>query len=629
MRKISLMLVLTGMLIMTGRVWAGSKLIPLRDFFKNAVKTGFQISPDGEYLSYLQPYQNRYNIFVQKRGRRAAVRISRETERDIAGYFWKGNDRLLYLKDFQGDENYHIVAVNRSGDEIKDLTPFPGVRAEIIDTLVEDEHRILVGLNKRDRQVFDVYRLNVQNGELQLVAENPGNIMDWLTDHQGRLRVALTSDGSNTSLLYREDETDPFKTVITTDFREMLQPVTFTPDNRALYAVSNIGRDKAALVKYGPGAAKELEVVYSHPEVDVGGLSYSRKRQTLIAVSYTTWKRERHFFDPQFKAIYERLQQRLPKYELSIVDTNLEEDLLIVRTYSDRSLGAYYLYEAARQRLTKLADVSPWLKERKLCEVKPIEYQSRDGFTIHGYLTLPRGKKAQNLPVVVNPHGGPWSRDVWGFDPEVQFLANRGYAVLQMNFRGSTGYGRRFWEASFKQWGRKMQDDITDGVNWLIKQGVADPQRIAIYGGSYGGYATLAGVTFTPDLYACGIDYVGVSNLLTFMNSIPPYWKPLLEQMYQMVGDPQTEVDRLREASPVFHADRIKVPLLVAQGAKDPRVNINESDQIVAELKKRGVPVEYLVKEDEGHGFSNEENRFEFYEAMERFLERNLGRERN
>jgi dipeptidyl aminopeptidase/acylaminoacyl peptidase len=628
MQKILLMLVLTGALIVTGRVWAGSKLIPLRDFFKNAAKTDFQISPDGKYLSYLQPYQNRYNIFVQKRGRRAAVRISGETKRDIAGYFWKGNDRLLYLKDFQGDENYHIVAVNRSGGAVKDLTPFPGVRAEIIDTLVEDEQWILVGLNKRDRQVFDVYRLNVQNGELQLVTENPGNITSWLTDHQGRLRVALTSDGFNTSMLYRENETDPFKTVVTTDFRETLQPVAFTADNRALYAVSNIGRDKTALVKYDPVAAKELEAVYSHPEVDVGGLSYSRKRQTLIAAFYTTWKRERHFFDSQFKTIYDRLRQRLPQYEVSIVDTNLEEDLFIVRTYSDRSLGAYYLYEAARRRLTKLAEVSPWLKERKLCEVKPIEYQSRDGLTIHGYLTLPRNQKAQNLPIVVNPHGGPWSRDIWGFNPEVQFLANRGYAVLQMNFRGSTGYGRQFWEASFKQWGRKMQDDITDGVNWLIKQGVADPKRIAIYGGSYGGYATLAGVTFTPDLYACGIDYVGVSNLLTFMNSIPPYWKPLLKQMYQMVGNPQTESDRLREVSPVFHADRIKTPLLVAQGAKDPRVNINESDQIVAALKKRGISVEYLVKEDEGHGFSNEENRFEFYEAMERFLAKNLGKKR-
>jgi dipeptidyl aminopeptidase/acylaminoacyl peptidase len=274
--------------------------------------------------------------------------------------------------------------------------------------------------------------------------------------------------------------------------------------------------------------------------------------------------------------------------------------------------------------LTKLVDVAPWLKEDQLAHMKPIEYQSRDGLTIHGYLTLPLGREAKNLPVVINPHGGPWFRDTWGFNPEVQFLANRGYAVLQMNFRGSTGYGRKFWEASFKQWGQKMQDDITDGVQWLVKQGIADPKRVAIYGGSYGGYATLAGVTFTPDLYAAAVDYVGVANMFTFMKTIPPYWKPFLDQMHAMVGDPVKDKALLEAASPVMHADKIKTPLFVAQGAHDPRVNKAESDQMVAALKKRGVDVEYMVKENEGHGFHNEENRFDFYEAMEKFLAKYL-----
>jgi dipeptidyl aminopeptidase/acylaminoacyl peptidase len=257
--------------------------------------------------------------------------------------------------------------------------------------------------------------------------------------------------------------------------------------------------------------------------------------------------------------------------------------------------------------------------------MKPITYQSRDGLTINGYLTLPKDKEPKNLPVVVNPHGGPWARDVWGFNSEIQFLANRGYAVLQMNFRGSTGYGKKFWEASFKQWGKKMQDDITDGVKWLVDQGIADPKRIAIYGGSYGGYATLAGLAFTPDLYSCGVDYVGVSNMFTFMKSIPPYWKPYLDMFYEMVGDPSKDSLLFASVSPVFHVDRMKVPLLVAQGAKDPRVNINESNQIVEALKKKGIDVQYMVKDNEGHGFSNEENRFDFYEAMEKFLEKYLG----
>jgi dipeptidyl aminopeptidase/acylaminoacyl peptidase len=319
------------------------------------------------------------------------------------------------------------------------------------------------------------------------------------------------------------------------------------------------------------------------------------------------------------------LERRLPGYEVRLNGCNLDEDKCLVRTFSDRSLGAFYFYDLKSKDFRKLADVSPWLNDQDLVPMKPIKYQSRDGLTINGYLTLPKGVPARNLPVVVNPHGGPWYRDTWGYNPEVQFLANRGYAVLQVNFRGSTGYGRKFWESSFKQWGKTMQDDITDGVQWLIKQGIGDPKRVGIYGGSYGGYATLAGLVYTPDLYAVGVDYVGVSNLFTFMKSIPAYWKPYLEMLYEMIGDPEKDKDLLTAASPVFHSDKIKVPLLIAQGANDPRVNKAESDQMVEALKKRGIEVPYIVKANEGHGFGNEENRFEFYRAMEEFLGKHLG----
>jgi dipeptidyl aminopeptidase/acylaminoacyl peptidase len=518
--------------------------------------------------------------------------------------------------------------VDRDGGNLRDLTPFDGVRASVIDDLTDNPGEMLIGLNKRNPQVFDVYRINVTSGEMKLVAENPGNIMGWVTDHEGRIRIAITSDGVNSSLLYRDTEDQPFKPLLTTTFKETLAPLFFTFDNKNIYALSNLNRDKTAVVEFDLGAVKEKKVIFQHPEVDVSNMSYSQKRKVLTAISWTTWKREYKILDPRFETIYTTLKQKLPGTDLAVSSTDLDETKFVVTAYSDRVPSRIYLYENENKKLTRLGDPYPWLDENKLAEMKPIQYQSRDGLTIHGYLTLPLGKEPANLPVVVNPHGGPWHRDSWGYNPEVQFLANRGYAVLQMNFRGSTGYGRSFWEASFKQWGKTMQDDITDGVKWLIGQGIADPKRIAIYGGSYGGYATLAGITFTPELYACAVDYVGVSNLFTFMKTIPPYWKPLLEMMYEMVGDPEKDKELMKSASPVFHVDKIRCPLFVAQGAKDPRVNIDESDQIVEALKKRGINVEYMVKENEGHGFRNEENRFDFYGAMEKFLARHLAPEK-
>jgi dipeptidyl aminopeptidase/acylaminoacyl peptidase len=601
-----------------------AKQIPLRDFFKNPEKAYFQISPDGNYISFTQPYEKRMNIFVQARGSNEAKRITSITDRDLSEYFWKGNDRLLYLKDFGGDENFHLFAVDREGKDTKDLTPFDSVRVMLIDDLKDHDTDVIIGMNKRNREIFDAYRLNTATGELTLIAENPGNITGWVTDHDGRIRVAITTDGVNTSLLYRENEKDSFKVILTTNFKESFSPLFFTFDNKNLYAASNLGRDKVAIVKFDLASAREIEVIYENPEVDVDGMTYSRLRKVPTVIFYTTWKTERKFLDKETEELYKKLQKQLPGYDVYVTFNNKNEDVFTVRTISDRTLGSYYLYEKSTDKLTKLADRNPWLNENDLAEMKPISYKSRDGLTIHGYLTLPKGKGQKNLPVVVNPHGGPWARDVWGFNPEVQFLANRGYAVLQMNFRGSTGYGKKFWETSFKQWGKTMQDDISDGAKWLIDQGIADPKRIAIYGGSYGGYATLAGLAFTPDLYACGVDYVGVSNMFTFMKSIPPYWKPYLDMFHEMVGDPSKDSLLFVSISPVFHVGEIKAPLLVAQGAKDPRVNINESNQIVEALKKRGIDVPYLVKDNEGHGFANEENRFDFYEAMEKFLAKHL-----
>ena len=345
----------------------------------------------------------------------------------------------------------------------------------------------------------------------------------------------------------------------------------------------------------------------------------------LTGVRYTEAKTSYVFFDEDRKNLQKELEKRLADVEVRVSDFSKDETKVLVRTFTDKTRGKYFFYDRTADKFLELADISPWLNEEYMSSMEPIEYTSRDGLTIHGYLTLPVGKRAKDLSVVINPHGGPWSRNYWGFNSEAQFLANRGYAVLQMNFRGSTGYGREFWESSFKEWGKAMQNDITDGVQWLIDDGIADPDRIAIYGGSYGGYATLAGVTFTPDLYACGVDYVGPSNIFTLLESFPPYWELYREMFFEMIGDPVDDKEMLEAVSPLFHVDNIKVPLLVAQGANDPRVKQAEADQIVAALEEKGIEYEYLLKEDEGHGFRNEENRFDFYRTMEKFLEKHIG----
>ena len=600
-------------------------MIPMEDFFRNPEQTDLQLSPDGLHLAWLQPWQGHLNVHVRAVDSDSVTRITNATARDIMGWVWANDRRLVYVQDYGGDENYHAYAVDLDGGNSLDLTPFEAVQARLVDVLEDDDEHLLLAINRRDPRVRDVYRVNVDTGKLALVAENPGNITAWKTDNQGRVRAAVATDGVNSSLLYRETENDTFRTVETTNFRDTLKPLYFTFDDSLLYVASNLDRDKMAIYTYDPRTPKLLDLVFEHPEVDVSELHLSRHRRVITAATFLTDKRGFHFFDEEREQLQVRLEKELAGVEVVVASMSKDERRVLVRTYSDKTQGAYYYLNRDTDELAKLGEVSPWLDPAAMADMQPIQYTSRDGLTIHGYLTLPRGVEPRILPVVIHPHGGPWYRDPWGFDPEVQFLANRGYAVLQMNFRGSTGYGKDFWTRGFRQWGREIQDDVTDGAQWLVDPGIADPERIGIYGGSFGGYATLAGLTFTPDLYACGVDYVGVSNIFTWMKAFPPYWEPLIAKVWEMVGDPESDPDFIRSISPYFHADRIRVPLLVAQGANDPRVTKVESDQIVEALRNRGIEVEYMVKEDEGHGFANEENRFDFYGAMEKFLGRHLG----
>jgi len=598
--------------------------ISMEDFFRNPEKAGFRISPNGQMIIYRAPLSGRMNVFVQKLGDTTAVAITHETQRSIYDAFWESDDRIIYTKDQGGDENTHVLSVKPDGSGLVDHTPFEKVQASVVDILEDRPDELLIQHNQRNKQIFDVYLLNAKTGEMKMVAENPGNITGWITDHDGKIRAAVTSDGVNTSLLYRNSENDKFKTVITTNFKETLNPVLFTFDNKNLYCISNLGRDKMALVEFDPSTAKEVKVIYENQDADISGVDYSKLRKVLTEVYYETDKVEKHFLDGETEQIDSKIKTQIPNYSFQITRKSKDETKLLAYATSDRYFGGYFLYDVKSGEFKKLADFKPWLKEETMAEMKPVSYQSRDGLMIHGYLTLPKGMKAEKLPVIVNPHGGPWARDSWGFNSEVQFLANNGYAVLQMNFRGSTGYGRKFWETSFKQWGRTMQNDISDGVKWLVDQGIADPKRVAIYGASYGGYATLAGLTLTPELYAAGVDYVGVANMFTFMKTIPPYWEPYRQMFYEQVGDPVKDSLMLAEVSPVLLVDKIKAPLFVAQGANDPRVNKAESDQMVKALKNRGIAVEYMVKDNEGHGFYNQENQFDFYRSMLAFLDKHL-----
>lgn len=605
--------------------------IPLEDFFRNSERTGFQLSPDGVHIAYAAPNKDRMNIFVERTdGAGAAFRLTSETERSVGGFMWADNERILFVKDDGGDENFHLYGVNLDGSDLRCYTPFDGVRVFIVDELEDVPDEILIQMNKRVPEIFDVYRLNLRTGEIEMVAENPGNIQGWMTDHDGKLRVAVAIvDGVNTQILYRDREEEDFRPVLTTNFKESVSFLGFTADNRDVYAATNLGRDKVTLVLMDPSTCEEKEVLYQNDRYDISSMSYSRRHKKLLSASYYGHDRPyRHYFDEDERKFREHIESRFPGYRVGVAGCDKAEEKYLLLVGSDRTRGTYYFYDSLKDEFRKIADTAPRIKEEEMVAMHPVSYTSRDGWTIEAYLSLPHGytlENAKNLPVVVHPHGGPWTRDHWGFSSEVQFLCNRGYAVFEMNFRSSSGYGRKFMEAGYKQWGQDIQNDITDGVEWLKSEGIADPKRIAIYGGSFGGYAALAGVTFTPELYCCAVDYVGVSNLFTFMQTIPPYWKPMLEMMYEQVGDPVKDKEMMAAYSPALHADRIKVPLLVAQGANDPRVNKAESDQMVAALRERGIEVEYMVKDNEGHGFSNQENRFDFYRAMERFFSKHLG----
>jgi dipeptidyl aminopeptidase/acylaminoacyl peptidase len=608
-------------------------------FFGNPEIAAAQLSPDGQYVAFLKPWSDTRNIWVKKTVEpfEAARRVTAETKRPIPGFFWTRDSRLiLYVKDNDGDENFNVWAVDPGAAKAaskdvppsRNLTDAKGVRAFIYAVPKKSPDTIYVGLNDRDAAWHDVYKVQVATGKRELVRKNTDRIAGWLFDLEGQLRMAVrTTDKGDTEVLKVLPE--GFETVYSCSVFETCGPDRFHKDGKRVYMETNKGdADLTRLVLFDPETRKE-ELVESDPmsRVDFGGAVYSEATDELVGTSYEDDRVRFYFRDKAWEADHKLLQARFPGQDIGLGSSTADDRLALVTASSDTDPGERYLFDRTTKKLTLQYKVRERIPREHMAEMKAVRYPSSDGLEIPAFLTLPRGVPAKGLPAIVVPHGGPWARDSWGFNNLAQFLANRGYAVLMPNFRGSTGYGKKFLNAGNKQWGEKMQDDVTWGVQYLVAQGIADAKRIGIMGGSYGGYATLAGVAFTPDLYAAAVSIVGPSNLITLLDSIPPYWEAGRIIFHERMGNPKTPQGKtqLEKQSPLNSAQKIKTPLLVAQGANDPRVKKAESEQIVIALRDRGFPVEYILAPDEGHGFQRPVNSMALWAASEAFFAKHIG----
>ncbi len=600
-------------------------LIPLEVLFGDAKIANVKISPDGRFVSYVAPFEGLKNIWVQDLESGEKWPVTRDREREVAWYNWMWNgEQIIYYQDIDGDENFRIFAVDfRGKEEPKLLTPETDVQALMVKNHPDFPDEMLIQMNERDRRFMDIYRLNTRTGELNMVFRNDVSAMSFVGDEKLHL-AAYTAPLETGGLSIYARRNGKFEHLMDVSQEDELATYLLEARNGKLYMLSSVNRNTNALVEIDLSTLEE-KTLASDDEFDLSPIllfhPYARKPE---AVGVIRDKLEWIVLDSELEDDFKRIGELEPGY-FTVTSRDKDNRLWLIEFQGDRQSVHYYIYDRNSGKGKLLFVSRPELEKYTLAEMKPIKYTARDGLTIHGYLTLPPGKEPKKLPTVVLVHGGPWWRDTWGYNPMVQWLANRGYAVLQVNYRGSTGYGKAFINAGDREWGGKMQDDITDGVKWLIEQGIADPERIAIMGGSYGGYATLAGVAFTPELYCCGVDIVGPSNLITFINSIPPYWKPYLNMLYKRIGHPEKDEEFLKSRSPLFSADRIRVPLLIGQGKNDPRVKRTESIQIVEALKKRNIPVEYVEYPDEGHGFMKAKNRLDFFRRADKFLAKYLG----
>jgi dipeptidyl aminopeptidase/acylaminoacyl peptidase len=631
---------LTTLLLLAPAAAQQPPLIDRELFFGDPEISGAQISPDGKYIAFLKPLNKTRNIWVKKTDAPfdSAKPITNDTKRPIPGYLWSRDGKyVLYAQDKLGDENYNVYAVDPAAAPVapaevpaaRNLTDLKGVRAMIYDVPRSEPDIIYVGLNDRDKSWHDLYKVRISTGERTLLRQNTDRITGWIFDLKDQLRLASRSADNGDTEILRVDEKG-FTKIYSCDVLETCEPVRFHKDGKRFYLETNKGEGEnlEKLVLMDAETGKE-ELVERDPEnrVDFGSALFSEVSDQLIATVYQYEKTRIYWKDKTFEADYKSLEGKLPGNEINFASHTRDEQLWLISAHSDTEPGQTFLFDRQSKKLTPQYKIREKLPRQDLAHMEAIRYESSDGLEIPAYLTLPKGVHARNLPTLILPHGGPWGRDAWGYNSFAQFFANRGYAVLEPNFRSSTGYGKKFLNAGNRQWGDKMQDDLTWGAKYLAAKGIADPKRTGIIGGSYGGYATLAGVTFTPELYAAAVSIVGPSNLITLLDSIPPYWEPIRKMFYQRMGDPNTPEGKaqLQRQSPLNSAGKIKTPLMVVQGLNDPRVNKAESDQIVIALRDRGFPVEYLVAPDEGHGFARPVNNMAMIAASEKFFAHYLG----
>ena len=621
----------------------GSKNVPAplidRDvIFGNPEIAAAELSPDGKFIAFLKPWKDTRNVYVKGVSEpfSAARLLTTETKRPVAGYLWTRDSKyVLYAKDNDGDENFNVFAVDplakpaagADAPPSRDLTGLKGVRVILYEVPKSDADIVYIGLNDRDKAWHDLYRLKISTGEKTLIRKNTERITGWVFDLKGRLRLATRSAENGDTEMLRVD-TDGFTKVYSCSVFETCEPLQFQPGDQRIYMETNKGAELISLVLFDPQTGKS-EMVESDPlgKVDLGGALFSESTDELVETWYFADRVKTYYKNKAFGADVHWIEERFPDQEIKVVSRTKDEQVWLVTATSDTEPGQTFLFDRKAHALTPQFKIREKLPRADLAPMKSVTYRSSDGLEIPAYLTLPKGQQPKNLPALIIPHGGPWGRDQWGYNSLAQFFANRGYVVLMPNFRGSTGYGRKFLDAGNLEWGRKMQDDVTWGAKYLVSEGMADPKRVGILGGSYGGYATLAGVTFTPDLYAAAVDIVGPSNLITLLDSIPPYWEAIRKLFYARMGDPTTPQGKalLMEESPLNSSNKIKTPLLVAQGANDPRVNRREAEQIVIALRDRGFPVEYLLAPDEGHGFARPVNNLALFMESEKFLAKHLG----